>query len=167
MTLENGELTFMHGQITQACWNNRSGKEALKLLNLWGACRFTFTPTLTTTDTLTGPLTSPSTQVPRDTKPQMHALPNTQGIPRTDLSQSTGAHQAIDPSAPQRTIAGDKALRLLDQAGLSRSHLRLFLLVDGKRTINELTRLVGKKNEDVHKLLQDLENTGLIFKDRP
>lgn len=167
MTLESGEITFMRGQITQARWNNRSGQEALNQLNIWGACRFMFTPALTVTDTLTGPLALPTTPLPRDTNPQMRSLPHTQGIPRTNLSQSTGAHQAIDPSAPRRTISGDKALRLLDQAGLSRSHLRLFLLIDGKRTINELTRLVGKKNEDVHKLLQDLESTGLIFKDRP
>ena len=167
MTLENGEITFIHGQITQARWNHRSGQEALNQLNNWGACRFMFTPTLTAPDTITGPLTLPSTQIPRDTNPQIRALPHTQGIPRTNVSQPTGAHRAIGPSTPQRTISGDKALRLLDQAGLSRSHLRLFLLIDGKRTINELTRLVGKRYEDVHKLLQDLESAGLILKDRP
>lgn len=166
MTLENGEITFMHGKITQARWNNRSGQEALNQLNTWGACRFMFTPALTVTDTLTGPLTLPSTRISRNTNPQVRALPHTQGLPRTNVSQSTGAHQAVDPSTPQRAISGDKALRLLDQAGLTRSHLRLFLLIDGKRTINELTRLVGKDHKDVHKLLQDLESTGLIFKNR-
>jgi hypothetical protein len=165
-TLESGEITFFRGQITQARWNHRSGLEALRQLNTWGACRFMFTPTPTDSGTATGPLTLPSIQAPRNTSP-LYALSHTQGIPRTNLSHPADAQRAIDPSIPQRTISGDKALYLLDQVGLSRSHLRLFLLIDGKRTIDELTRLVGKKHEDVRKLLLDLEITGLIHQGKP
>jgi hypothetical protein len=165
MTMESGEITFIRGQITQARWNHLRGQEALNQLNNWGACRFKFTPTLTVNDTVTGPLILSSAQVPKDTNPRLHALPHTQSIPSTNDSRPTDAHQAIG-SIPRRTVSGDKALRLLDQARLSRSHLHLFLLIDGKRTIDELARLVGKKYEDVHKLLQDLEITGLIYKYR-
>jgi hypothetical protein len=167
--LEKGEIIFMRGQITQARCNQRSGQEALNQLNRWGVCRYMFTPTSIIPGTATGPLgplTLPSLQALRDTSPQLHALSPTQSTSNTNAFQQTDVHQVIGASIPVRTVSGDKALRLLDQAGLSRSHFRLFLLIDGKRSINELIRLAGKNYEDVHKLLRDLASIGLIYMDR-
>jgi hypothetical protein len=164
--VENGEITFFHGQITYARCNYHSGQEALRQLNTWGACRFMFTPVSTGTTIVTGPRPLPLTGNPKSTRP-LYALPHPHETPRYTPLQSTRTQQAIAPSIPQRTIFGDKALHLLDQAGLSRFHLRLFLLIDGKRTVDELTRLVGKKHEDVRKWLLDLESTGLIHQGRP
>lgn len=41
---EEGFISFVHGQVTQATTGQRSGLEALNWLSGWGECRFTFTP---------------------------------------------------------------------------------------------------------------------------
>jgi DNA-binding MarR family transcriptional regulator len=53
-------------------------------------------------------------------------------------------------------------MHLIEQMGLSRTHRRLFLLIDGGRTVKELIRLMSHDPEDVQKLLQDLERAGAI-----
>jgi predicted transcriptional regulator len=54
------------------------------------------------------------------------------------------------------------AIQILNEKRFSRLHLRLFLLVDGQRSVVELARLIGKKPEEVQKLLNDLEAIGII-----
>ena len=46
--------------------------------------------------------------------------------------------------------------------GLSRLHRQLFLLIDGKRSTQELARLIGRPHQEVLIVLADLESTGLI-----
>ena len=53
-------------------------------------------------------------------------------------------------------------MRLIEQMGLSRTHRRLFLLIDGGRTVKELIRLMAHEPEAVQRLLQDLERAGVI-----
>lgn len=76
-----------------------------------------------------------------------------------------GARQSI-PTAwlatPYRTRHMEEGMRLIEQMGLSRTHRRLFLLIDGGRTVKELIRLMSHNPEDVQKLLQDLERAGVI-----
>ncbi len=66
------------------------------------------------------------------------------------------------PGAPFRTRPYEEALRLIDQMSLSRAHRRLLLLVDGTRSFVELVRLMGRSQEEVLQLFQDLERAGLI-----
>ena len=63
---------------------------------------------------------------------------------------------------PQRIQQNDAGIQVLNQKRFSRLHLHLFLLVDGQRNIVELARLVGKRPEEVQKLLIDLEAIGII-----
>jgi len=63
---------------------------------------------------------------------------------------------------PQRVQQNDTGIQVLNQKRFSRLHLHLFLLVDGQRNIVELARLVGKRPEEVQKLLIDLETLGII-----
>ncbi|TMD45306.1 MAG: MarR family transcriptional regulator [Chloroflexi bacterium] len=51
---------------------------------------------------------------------------------------------------------------MIDQIGLSRAHRHLFLLIDGYRGIQELVRLMGREQDEVQRLLNDLELAGLI-----
>lgn len=53
-------------------------------------------------------------------------------------------------------------MHLIEQMGLSRTHRRLFLLIDGGRTVKELIRLMSQNPEDVQRLLYDLERAGVI-----
>jgi len=47
--------------------------------------------------------------------------------------------------------------------GLSRAHRRLFLLIDGKRSIDELAPLIGRTPDEVSELLRDLEHASVIL----
>src|SRR5207248_5266370 len=50
----------------------------------------------------------------------------------------------------------------IERVGLSRAHRRLFLLIDGYRTIPELVRLMGRGEDEIKALLRDLEGADLI-----
>ena len=72
---------------------------------------------------------------------------------RTDTPASAAAY-------PTKQL--DAALRLIEQHGLSRIHRQLFYLVDGRRSIVELARLLGKSGSEIYKLLGDLERAHVI-----
>lgn len=173
---EQGIITFVNGQVVQAITNQRHGADALHWLKSWGTCRFTFTPEpqkgtsgrLSTlppqalgwgeTDyTTQGNITSP--------------LPHTGGPlyppqPRSRTTGNLGGNRNRIPTAwlatPYRTRHIEDGLHLIEQMGLSRAHRRLFLLIDGGRTVRELVRLMAQEPEAVQKLLQDLERAGVI-----
>ena len=63
---------------------------------------------------------------------------------------------------PLRIQPDDVAIQILNENRFSRLHLHLFLLVDGQRNVVELARLIGKKPEEVQRLLNDLEAIGII-----
>ena len=160
MAREEGEITFVQGQITHVHSGQFSGQSALNWLNTWGICRFTFVPQMvekTITEKTTRPLKD------RDTNPHL-------GIP-AHTNQSNDWHDTNIqssgpvPIAPRRTWQDDEVLHLLDLAGLSRAHRHLFLLIDGRRTSKELVRLTGRTPEEVQRLLDDLEYVGLIQRD--
>jgi hypothetical protein len=64
--------------------------------------------------------------------------------------------------APYRLQEGSAALRYLEKVKLSRAHRRLFLLIDGKRSVPDLAHLMSKVPSEVYRLLYDLERAGLI-----
>jgi hypothetical protein len=65
-------------------------------------------------------------------------------------------------AAPYPTKHLDAALRLIEQHGLSRVHRQLFYLVDGRRTIVDLVRLMRKSESEIYRLLGDLERAFII-----
>ncbi|HEX7733551.1 MAG TPA: DUF4388 domain-containing protein [Ktedonobacteraceae bacterium] len=65
-------------------------------------------------------------------------------------------------ATPYRTRHMEEGMHLIEQMGLSRTHRRLFLLIDGGRTVKELIRLMSQNPEDVQRLLYDLERAGVI-----
>jgi YD repeat-containing protein len=67
-----------------------------------------------------------------------------------------------DSTGPNRTRRLEDGLRLIEQAGFTRAHRRLFLLIDGSRSTAELVRLMGREQHEVRILLNQLEEAGLI-----
>jgi hypothetical protein len=65
-------------------------------------------------------------------------------------------------ATPYRTRQIEGGMRLIEQMGLSRAHRRLFLLIDGRRTVKDLVRLLTHEPGEVLRLLQDLERAGVI-----
>jgi hypothetical protein len=106
----------------------------------------------------------PAQEGPRQSMVNSNRLPS----PPRDISrQATGNLNGQRSSTawlatPYRSRHIDDGMRLIEQMGLSRTHRRLFLLIDGRRSIKELMRLMAHEPVEILKLLQDLEGAGVI-----
>lgn len=143
--LEEGEITFVNGQITDAHSGQHSGMEAVNQLRTWGACRFTFLPL--TSDVSPSP---PPSALPYLTPDQMASS--------NDHFLSPAPVNVV----PQRTRDVAEVQPNFEFLGLTRSHRRIFMLVDGQRTVTELIHLMGGRADEVYAWLADLEEAGLI-----
>jgi hypothetical protein len=161
-TLEEGEITFVGGQITHARIGQLDGQKAMNWLSSWGTCRFLFTPT--GPERVTGPIPSLPPSSKQTTAP-LEETPTHAFTPIPDIGSSgkyASYHSGSIQVRPYRTVQAEDALRLLEQAGLSRTHRRLLLLIDGQRAIPELVRLMGRHLEEILRLLHDLERIRVI-----
>lgn len=157
-SLEEGAITFVHGQITEAHVGRRNNQVALNWFKTWKACRFTFVPADSTRPT--GPIAA----MPGGAIGQQQNETNSHvavASLATQPGRGTGPLQASSPM-PHRILPAEEALRLLDLGGLSRIHRHLLLLIDGRRTTQELVRLMGRRPDEVQKLLHDLEYIHVI-----
>ncbi len=158
--LELGEITFTNGQITQARSNHSrstDGQQALQWLRTWRSCRFLFVPS-GKSDRTTHPLPAVRdgglTQRKRDTQSHL--------VPPTMQTSDQGSESDDFSTVPQRILYAEKALHIIENAHLSRTHRQLFLLIDGQRNVAELLRLLGRKQDEGLKLLRDLAYIGVI-----
>jgi hypothetical protein len=188
---EQGMITLVSGQVVQANLNQLQGPEALSRLKNWGACRFAFTPEQRSGITGRMPTVSSQLSPAQPSQPSSwedagkrapgtSPLRNRAASPHNTMASSAYAQENIHtrttrnlggagepiPTAwlatPYRTRHMEEGMHLIEQMGLSRTHRRLFLLIDGGRTVKELIRLMSHDPEDVQKLLQDLERAGAI-----
>lgn len=157
LTSEEGILTFIQGQITQANVGRRSGADALNWLSTWGQARYIFiTPGSDEQDELafsTLPSSSPGKLA---THPGLRATQV-----HTDRLE-TEPLPGKSPEIPRVCVELSEATARIERSGLPRSHRRLYLLIDGRRSIDDLEPLIGKKTEEVRSMLHDLEWLGVI-----
>lgn len=152
--LEQGSIFFVNGQMVQARAEHLEGSAAFTWLNTWSACRFTFTPSSSPATTVKLPAVS------LEHLPEQEMSEYSASSQDSDQGSSTGMKS--DARVPFQKRAFDEALHLIDQAQLSRAHRRLYLLIDGQRSATELTRLMGRGQNEIDALLQDLERIGVI-----
>lgn len=173
ITQEMGTITFLKGQITQTAVGRRRGSEALNWLTTWGNCRFTFVSSdISDTSSLSPILSRAQENGAKDTDPRLRSpwpFANNQTGPLTadnNSAEPQNPHTPLPasalPEAPFRTRQIDSALRVIENMGLSRTHRRLLLLIDGQRSIPELVRLMGRSDQEVASLLHDLEQATVI-----
>jgi predicted transcriptional regulator len=67
-------------------------------------------------------------------------------------------------NAPYRIQQAGAVFSLMESMNLSRLHRRLFLLIDGQRSVPELANLTGRRVDEIMALLDDLQRLGLINK---
>jgi hypothetical protein len=152
-TFEEGSILFANGQIVQANVGILSGQEALAWLSAWGNCMFAFIEQPTNSfPALTSPSYTPSSNTP-------HAR---FGEQTRNNSPTTESLAKFVSGPPRRTKSIEEGLALLEQRGFSRTYRRLLLLIDGRRSIAELGRLVGHSEEEVARQLDELERAGFI-----
>jgi len=70
---------------------------------------------------------------------------------------------ALASTRPVRTRLPEDGFRIIEQAGFTRSHRHLFLLIDGSRNVAELVHLMRREPHEVQILLNELEDAGLII----
>jgi hypothetical protein len=146
-TIEEGYIIFVNGRIVDAKAQQLRSWAAFNYLKTWGTCRFSFISAGDTDANFT---------------PALPANPTT--APLSPLAQpTTDAHNAFAQSAfPRRTQAGEAALARPDATNLQRTHRRLLLLINGQRGLEELARLMARTPEEVHMLMNYLEQSGFI-----
>ncbi|HEX6553281.1 MAG TPA: DUF4388 domain-containing protein [Ktedonobacteraceae bacterium] len=172
ITFEEGAITFVNGQAREAQVGKYTGIDAFNWLNTWGPCLFAFTPTASAETT--APTRSPTTGKLSNTTGGLTALkpaPRDQWKSSQNGNIGGGVNQwkehspvRLEPwgTIPNRTRQIEETLHMIDRIGLSRAHRHLFLLIDGYRGIQELVRLMGREQDEVQRLLNDLELAGLI-----
>ncbi|HEX6482183.1 MAG TPA: DUF4388 domain-containing protein [Ktedonobacteraceae bacterium] len=161
LMLEQGMITFVKGQVTQASIGQHVGYSAFNLLKTWGACRFAFAPSEASqaSQQITRPL--PPVTDPTLHPPGMTNSRHEHSMPAGEQGRNgTGGMQSGPVPYPLRPY--NDALSWIERMGLSRTHKQLFLLIDGFRSIPELARLIGRGQEEVSALLRELESAGLI-----
>lgn len=152
---EEGTLVFMHGQVTQARAGRRNGPDALNWLSTWGQARYIFISAASEAE-MPGVFRSlPSSTTGATTTNPRHP------VVRIDTDRLESPHP-LAYSVPHVMVELAEALSRIEDAGLSRAHRRLYLLIDGQRSAIELIPLLGKKAEEVRNMLHDLEWLGVI-----
>lgn len=157
LTSEEGTLTFIQGQVTQASVGRRSGAEALNWLSTWGQTQYIFTSAAADKGanfTFTALLSSPPDKIA--TNPGLQAAQV-----HTDRLK-TDPLPAPSQEVPHVSVELSEAMARIERAGLSRTHRRLYLLIDGYRSVDDLEPFIGRKAEEVRSMLHDLEWLGII-----
>ena len=147
---ELGTITFNNGQVTNADIGSLRGADAFKKLNAWKTCHFLFQSPSATAPSHPSPSQPPRFDLP--TAPTPAILPE----------QSRSNPASFGYVVPYRVQQFSGSVPDFQQFGLSRMHRQLFLLIDGKRSLDVLTRLIGRNFQDVRVMLADLERSGLI-----
>lgn len=158
-TFEEGTMTLVHGQVVQATTGFYRGTDAATKLFSWQACRFLFVP-------------MPPEQIAQATLP----IPHTQMDAKVVTENTNGSfyrgqqtNLAAQGDMSRRPIIAahykepmNDILHMLDRQGFSRTHRRLLLLIDGRRSIRELAALIRRTPNETLALLVDLEQADLV-----
>jgi hypothetical protein len=170
---EEGMITFVNGEAVEALAALFNGQNALRWFDTWETCRYAFIPTPTSEI----PAISAPISTPVNTSRFDQRMTNTgthPRIPTSPLRESAARRQASNgrtepvislmpaSAVPYPVKSLEESLHRVEQLGLSRQHRHLLLLVDGQRTVADMVRLIGRAQNEVQKLLGDLEQAGII-----
>jgi hypothetical protein len=143
---EEGKIAFRDGQVVDAIVGQLRGADAFKKLVMWTRCHFVFEPVAPTLP------------------PPVALLPSRAGNKGTEwrnTQESSGEYLSVNV-VPYRSQYVRGGLPDFQRLGLSRIHRQLFLLIDGKRSTQELSFLLRRHPQEALALLADLESAGLI-----
>ncbi len=156
--LKVGMITFVKGHAVDATLGSYQGRDAATKLFAWRACRFSFVPMLPEQ------ITSSPGIYPAPVEPAQ-AGPGDRDLADEFHSANPGMQDNLN-RRPFPTIEAlesmNTVLSILDRQGFTRTHRRLFLLIDGKRSIEELALLVSRTPDEIMPLLANLEQAGFI-----
>jgi hypothetical protein len=164
--LEEGEIYFQDGRPIYARVGQLIGQDAVNWLLTWRNVHFAFITDVPRPPAniapITGPITTPS-RVPRlNTYGSIE-----EGSPQNRNSSSSASRPNSTPPppppgiewlVPQKRRVGEDVLSL----PLSRRQRYIYFLVDGHRSVSDLSRTTGKTVQEVELVLRELQEQGLI-----
>jgi len=187
---EEGEIYFQGGQPTYARTGNMSGQEALTWMLNWHQVFFTFivedqrAPATISSgippnpgDTLAPnvPTASFPTALPQGNAnrslPTTGPIPpqmNNRAVPRNvnepEKSSLSGEHSGVTSTPGLEWLVPQKMGKERDVLSLplTRPQRSIYLLVDGRRTISDLSRCTRKSMQEIERLLSELREQGLV-----
>lgn len=166
VTLEEGTVVFVNGQVEEAKAEGRIGIKALNWLSTWSKCQFQFVPAR---ESVSPPLSDTQAKLLGDTNPFLFIPTSPPGQPGTFTGEEKVTEEielpypsAPPPQVPYRIQQLDAALQEIDQRGFSRRHRLLLFWLDGRRSTTELMSLVKCSEYELHQMLLDLKRAAVI-----
>lgn len=156
---EEGEIYFARGRPVYARYNQKSGREAFVRLESWRQVYFALKKN--------APYAMPQDIPPSSPLPMSELYQSSQTLSSGELRWNTLPRPRFAPEplpnleqlVPHRSEAKQNVLSL----PLTRAQRAVYLLVDGKRTIVDLARCIGKSTQDIVMLLNELLSLGLVL----
>jgi hypothetical protein len=187
ISAEEGRIVFTNGRVTEVKVNKRSASDAFNYISTWENCLVSFIPQdhsksithlFEKSSLATGVLSEdqkkpgvPSGPLPKGARPvHEHSQNQSYTTPLdSNATQAPNSSLSISPAKREPVIyipflmqPLPIALRKIEQMGLSRAHRQFILLVDGKRSTEDLAHIMGRTVDTVRELLHDLVHLGLI-----
>ncbi len=149
---EKGELYLLAGQPMYARVGKVSGPDALAYMLTWRTVQFSFLA-----DAPRPPANLPS---PLPLFPYGGAALPTPSRDHAQISGSTakGNHAQREPLIPRKTES-ERSVRSLP---LTRHQRLVYFLIDGQRTMTDLSRCTGRTPREVEAIVRELYHIGLI-----
>jgi hypothetical protein len=192
ISYELGTLVFLKGRVVQGRVGRREGREALNWLLTWGKCCYTFVLSIASHTDLRSKRQSSNRETREQSRiPHVRLVPlgqaqrpgRGQPYPHAGRNESAtgswsrgkqeqltqkkgkvllGGAGWVNETVPYMSRPLEDGLQVLSKKGLSRIHRRVFLLVDGSRSVEDLMRLLGLDENEMLALLYDLRDMGII-----
>jgi hypothetical protein len=185
ISYELGTVVFLNGRVVQGRVGRHEGREALNWLLTWGRCCYTFVRSVTSDayQRSKRPFSNGDTQlqsriphvrlVPLGQAQRLHAgreesatgkWPRGKREPLTQKESKSLPREAerVNETVPYVSRPLEEGLQVLSEKGLSRVHRRVFLLVNGSRSVEDLMRLLKLNEYKMLALLYDLQDAGVI-----
>jgi len=154
--LQEGEIYLQAGQPVFVRLGQLSGQDALNRLLSWRNVQFT----LQLDEVGTSPMSlPPGTGSGAALTP--FPVPSESGNERTtggDMPRISSSAPGLEWLTPQKRDVGRDVLSL----PLTRRQRFIYFLVDGKRTMSDLSRCTGKTIQEIELILKELQAQGLV-----
>jgi Domain of unknown function (DUF4388) len=159
--LQEGEIYLQEGQPVYARLGSLLGQEALSRLSFWRNVQFTFMPDETNNvATQPGPALDTGGRVaslparpPAERTPARPAAP-----PRANQARTDALFPGLATLTPQKRDTDRDVLSL----PLTRPQRYVYFMVDGRRTIADISRCTGKTVQEIDLILSALQAQGLV-----
>lgn len=159
-TVEEGTILFVHGKMEDARTGRRTRFDAFKYLCTWEQYEFSFVMPDGKTLSFSPPPTPREYRLPPDTPFIPLTIPDSPPIYPERAEKVTPGSVILVPCHSRQQIA--YGLQVIEKMGLTRGHRRLFLLINGERSVAELARLMASPEDEIYQRLLDLEKAAVV-----